>query len=103
MPRRSWRSRRWGISKVALVLDKRALQRQAQDHARALAGLTLHQDVATVLAQDFATDGQAQAGALGALGANEGFEDLSDLVGRYSDTVVQHVDAHPASLRLRRR
>src|SRR5262249_21144859 len=52
-----------------------AAQRQPQNELGALAGRALHQDVAAVLAQDLAADGQPQARPLRAFSADERTED----------------------------
>ena len=46
-----------------------AAQRQPQHETAAFADLALHGDVAAMLAQDLAADGESKPGALGALGA----------------------------------
>src|SRR5262249_28738483 len=55
----------------AEVLGERAAKRNPQRELAALAGLAVDKDVAAVLAENLAADRQAQAGPLGALGAEE--------------------------------
>src|SRR5207302_1070373 len=57
--------------------------------------LALNENVAAMLAKDFAADSQAQARAPGALGADERPEDVRQLFRRYADAVVEHQDSYP--------
>src|SRR5262249_26150502 len=62
---------------AARVDAQGALDRQPKGKKAPLAQLALDQDVAAVLAENFAADGQAQAGALGPLAADKRPENVS--------------------------
>src|SRR5207253_8074188 len=79
---------------------ERAADRQAEDELATLARLAADQDVAAVLAQDFAAHGKAQAGAPRPLRAHERLEDVVELLRRDADAVVHDLDAHPAGTRV---
>ena len=49
-----------------------------------------------MLAEDLATDGEAEAGALGPFRANKRLEDVGELGGSDTDAVVQDDNPHPS-------
>src|SRR5438045_859054 len=71
------------------VAGQQALDGQLQGELAAGADLALDDDVAAMLAEDFAADRQAEPGAARALAADEGAEDVGKLLGRDAAAVVQ--------------
>src|SRR6266498_2202710 len=67
-------------ARAARVAPDGAFQGQPQDKHGGLPRLALHHNVAAVLAENLAADCQPQSCALGSLCADEGFEDIGDIL-----------------------
>src|SRR5262249_28732080 len=78
------------------IHSERAPDRQAKSESAAFTRLTLGEDVATVLAEDFAADRQAEAGSFGSLRADKRLENIGELVGWNAHAIVQNMNTHPA-------